>query len=47
VKGMSYKEIAATLFISVETLNSHIKNIYRKLDVHSRSELAAKYGNAF
>jgi DNA-binding NarL/FixJ family response regulator len=47
VKGMSYKEIAATLFISVETLNSHIKNIYRKLNVHSRSELAAKYGNAF
>ena len=46
VKGYSYKEIAASLFISVETLNSHIKNIYRKLDVHSRSELAAKYGNS-
>jgi len=47
VKGMSYKEIASDSFISIETLNSHIKNIYRKLDVHSRSELAAKYGNAF
>jgi DNA-binding NarL/FixJ family response regulator len=47
VKGMSYKEIASDSFISVETLNSHIKNIYRKLNVHSRSELAAKYGNAF
>ena len=46
IKGYSYKEIAAALFISVETLNSHIKNIYRKLDVHSRSELAAKYGNS-
>lgn len=45
IKGNSYKEIASTLFISVETLNSHIKNIYRKLNVHSRSELAAKYGN--
>ena len=46
IKGNSYKEIASALFISVETLNSHIKNIYRKLNVHSRSELAAKYGNA-
>ena len=47
VKGLSYKEIAGSLFISIETLNTHIKNIYRKLDVHSRSELTAKYGNAF
>lgn len=44
IRGNSYKEIAALLRISVETLNSHIKNIYRKLDVHSRSELAARYG---
>jgi DNA-binding NarL/FixJ family response regulator len=44
IKGNSYKEIASTLFISVETLNSHIKNIYRKLNVHSRSELTAKFG---
>lgn len=46
VKGLSYKEIAGNIFISVETLNSHIKNIYRKLNVHSRSELTAKYGTA-
>lgn len=44
VKGLSYKDIAAQTFISVQTLNSHIKNIYQKLNVHSRSELAAKYG---
>jgi len=44
IRGNSYKEIASFLCISVETLNSHIKNIYRKLDVHSRSELAARYG---
>jgi DNA-binding NarL/FixJ family response regulator len=43
IHGNSYKEIAAAIFISVETLNSHIKNIYRKLKVHSRSELAARY----
>jgi DNA-binding NarL/FixJ family response regulator len=45
IKGNSYKEIAGSLFISVETLNSHIKNIYRKLNVHSRSELSARYRN--
>lgn len=45
MKGQSYKEIASGIFISIETLNSHIKNIYRKLNVHSRSELTAKYGN--
>jgi DNA-binding NarL/FixJ family response regulator len=43
IKGNSYKEIAGALFISVETLNSHIKHIYRKLNVHSRSELSAKF----
>ncbi len=44
IKGLSYKEIASSIFISVETLNSHIKNIYRKLNVHSRSELASRFG---
>lgn len=44
IKGNSYKELAAAIFISVETLNSHIKSIYRKLNVHSRGELSAKYG---
>jgi len=46
IKGLSYKEIASSIFISVETLNSHIKNIYRKLNVHSRSELTARYGSS-
>jgi DNA-binding NarL/FixJ family response regulator len=45
MKGLSYKEIASHIFISVETLNTHIKNIYRKLKVHSRSELASKFGH--
>lgn len=43
IKGNSYKQIAGLLFISVQTLNSHIKNIYRKLNVHSRSELSARF----
>ena len=42
VKGMSYKMIADTCFISVETVNVHIKNIYKKLHVHSKSEAVAK-----
>ena len=39
VTGRSYKEIATTLFISVETVRTHVRNIYRKLQVHSAEEL--------
>jgi DNA-binding NarL/FixJ family response regulator len=42
VKGMSYKMVADACFISIETVNVHIKNIYRKLQVHSKSEAVAK-----
>jgi DNA-binding NarL/FixJ family response regulator len=42
VKGMSYKLIADSCFISVDTVRSHIKNIYEKLQVHSKSEAVAK-----
>lgn len=41
-KGQSYKMIADTLFISEETIHFHIKNIYKKLQVHSKSEAVAK-----
>jgi DNA-binding NarL/FixJ family response regulator len=40
--GNSYKEIAYKLFISVGTVRHHIKNIYYKLHVHSKSEAVAK-----
>jgi DNA-binding NarL/FixJ family response regulator len=43
IEGLSYKDIAEKCFISVQTLNSHIKNIYTKLGVHSRAEAAAKF----
>jgi len=46
VKGFSYKEIAANCLISTQTLNTHIKRLYQKLNVHSRAELAARFGNA-
>lgn len=39
--GYSNADIAKQLFISVHTVNDHTKNIYRKLDVHSRYELTA------
>ena len=45
MEGLSYKEIAAKCFISFETMNSHIKNIYQKLNVHSRAQLAARFRN--
>ncbi len=38
VKGFSYAEIAGVLAVSVTTVTSHVRNIYRKLDVHSRGE---------
>ncbi|WP_199768147.1 response regulator transcription factor [Maribacter cobaltidurans] len=38
-QGLSNKEIASTLFISVSTVKSHINNIYKKLNVHSRDQL--------
>lgn len=42
VEGMSYKLIADACFISVETVSGHIKNIYKKLQVHSKSEAVVK-----
>lgn len=41
VNGLSQKMIAAKLFISVHTVNNHIKHIYEKLHVHSVSEAVA------
>ncbi|MBN2698351.1 MAG: response regulator transcription factor [Bacteroidales bacterium] len=42
VEGMSYRIIAETAFISIETVRSHIKNIYKKLHVHSKAEVIRK-----
>lgn len=42
VDGMSYKLIADRCFVSIDTISTHVKNIYRKLQVHSKGEAVAK-----
>jgi DNA-binding NarL/FixJ family response regulator len=45
IQGLGYKQIASDCSIARETLNTHMKSIYRKLNVHSRGEAAAMFGN--
>jgi DNA-binding NarL/FixJ family response regulator len=40
--GNNYQQIADQLYISVDTVRHHIKNIYKKLHVHTQSEAVAK-----
>jgi len=42
VDGMSYKEVGAALFISIDTVRSHIRHLYRKLRVHSVAEAVSR-----
>lgn len=42
-EGLSYKLIADRLSISIDGVRFHIKNIYRKLQINSKSELIGKY----
>ena len=43
-KGYSYKEIASKLFISIETVRTHIRNIYDKLHARNRKEALKNAG---
>ena len=42
VDGLSKKQIAEKIFLSHHTVDSHIRNIYAKLEVHSRSSAISK-----
>lgn len=44
-QGYLYKEIADTLGISIQTVNTYIRRIYEKLQVHSRAQAVARYTN--
>lgn len=41
-KGLRYKEIADKLYVSTETVRTHIRNIYQKLQVNSRTDALNK-----
>jgi DNA-binding NarL/FixJ family response regulator len=43
-KGFSYQEIADTLFISIDTVRTHIRNLYDKLHVSSKNAALRKTG---
>jgi len=42
-KGYMYKEIADLMYISIDTVRSHIRHIYEKLHVKTRTEAVLKY----
>ena len=42
-KGQSYASIADQLFLSVNTIKTHVRNIYEKLQVKSKTELMNKF----
>lgn len=40
-EGLTNPQIAGRLFVSAQTVKTHMKNVFRKLGVSSRAELAA------
>ena len=42
-EGLSNQEIASRLFISVHTVKSILENIFDKIDIHNRVQLAVYY----
>ena len=43
IKGLLYKEIADQMCIGIETVRTHLRHIYEKLQVRTRSEAIVKY----
>jgi DNA-binding CsgD family transcriptional regulator len=46
LQGHSNQKIGEALFISVNTVKTHIRNIYAKFDINSRYELVALMKNS-
>jgi len=44
--GLSNKEIAAQLYLSVYTVQAHLSRVYAKLGVRSRAQLARRLGGS-
>jgi DNA-binding CsgD family transcriptional regulator len=42
VEGLAMKEIAGRLGVSYHTVDSHVRNVYEKLHVHTRGGAVAK-----
>ena len=40
--GLTNKQIAAALFVTVKTVETQLSRIYLRLDIHSRTQLAAR-----
>ena len=45
IENKTNKEIASELFISLNTIKTHIRNLYSKLEVSNRGEFVEKYKN--
>jgi DNA-binding CsgD family transcriptional regulator len=46
VQGLTNRQIAQTLILSVATVETHLRHVFRKLDISSRKELAERLGAA-
>jgi DNA-binding NarL/FixJ family response regulator len=42
--GLSNKEVAARLYVSVGTVDTHLRGVYAKLGIRSRTQLARRLG---
>lgn len=47
VKGLTYQEIADQMGVSINSVRHHVKNIYKKLQIQSRSKLMEKIKQVF
>jgi DNA-binding CsgD family transcriptional regulator len=39
-EGLTNRDVAERLFVSIHTVNSHLRHVFAKLDINSRVELA-------